>query len=179
MGDVRADGSRAELTAVDDERKKFLEGMSRAAASVSVVTTAGAAGPEGMTVSSMTSVSADPPTMLVCLRADTPAGNVVRENGVFCINLLRDDQAVLSNVFAGLEPTPEGGRFAVGEWVMAEGAAPRLVDALASFQCRLIDCHRSGSHFVVIGEVTETQVADGTPLIYGSRSYGIPRYHGA
>ena len=163
---------------MDADRTSFLEGMSRTAASVSVVTTSGPAGREGMTVSSMTSVSADPPTMLVCLHADTPAARAVRDNGLFCINLLRDDQAAISNVFAGIDAPPQGGRFAVGEWIMSGLAAPRLADALACFQCRVIASHRSGSHFVVIGEVTETLVADGKPLIYGSRSYGIPRYHG-
>ncbi|MEK9754448.1 MAG: flavin reductase family protein [Rhodospirillaceae bacterium] len=152
--------------------------MSRAAASVSVVTTNGPAGREGITVSSMTSVSADPPSMLVCLHADAPPTQAVLANGVFCVNLLRDDQAAISNVFAGIEAAPASGRFGVGDWVTADGMAPRLANALASFQCRTIASHRSGSHFVVIGEVTETLVDQGKPLIYGSRSYGIPRYHG-
>ncbi len=163
---------------MDAHRASFLEGMSRTAASVAVVTTAGPAGTEGITVSSMTSVSADPPTMLVCLHAEAQATAIVRENGFFCVNLLRDDQVAISNLFAGLEAAPEGGRFAVGDWVMADGAPPRLANALVAFQCCMIASHRSGSHFVVIGKVTETLVADGKPLIYGSRSYGIPRYHG-
>jgi flavin reductase len=163
---------------VNTHRASFLEGMSRAAASVSVVTTDGAAGRDGVTVSSMTSVSADPPTMLVCIHNETAAAGAIRENGVFCINLLRDDQAVLSNVFAGFADAPGGDKFTAGEWVLAEGAAPRLADALVTFQCRVTDCYRSGSHFVIIGEVVETAVDEGTPLIYGARSYGTPRYHG-
>jgi len=163
---------------VNTHRASFLEGMSRAAASVSVVTTDGGAGRDGVTVSSMTSVSADPPTMLVCIHNETATAHAIRENGVFCINLLRDDQAALSNIFAGFAEAPGDDKFSAGDWVMAEGAAPRLANALVTFQCRVTDCHPSGSHFVIVGEVLETAVDDGQPLIYGARSYGTPRYHG-
>lgn len=162
---------------MNTHRASFLEGMSRTAASVSVVTTNGPAGADGVTVSSMTSVSADPPSMLICIHHEASAADAIRANGVFCVNLLRDDQVAVSNIFAGLAAAPDGDKFAAGDWVTAAGRPPSLASALATFQCRTIDCHRSGSHFVIIGEVLETAVDDGKPLIYGSRSYGIPTYH--
>lgn len=163
---------------MNTHRASFLEGMSRAAASVSVVTTDGPAGRDGVTVSSMTSVSADPPSILICIHHESPSAAMIRDNAVFCVNLLRDAQAELSNVFASLVEPPSGDKFAAGTWAAAPSGAPRLVDGLVSFDCRMTDCHRSGSHFVIIGEVLETAVDDGKPLIYGSRSYGIPTYHG-
>jgi len=71
--------------AQDALRLAFLDGMSRAAASVSVVTTDGAAGRGGATVSAMTSISADgpQPTMLTCLNATSSTLPLVLENGCF------------------------------------------------------------------------------------------------
>ncbi len=162
---------------MSENRSAFLEGMSRAAASVSVVATDGAGGRGGVTVSSMTSVSADPPTMLVCINREARSAGRIQENGNFCINLLRDDQDDISNVFAAIVDPPGGDKFSVGDWERGESGAPRLTNALVTFDCRLIDTHQSGSHFMFVGEVVETTVDEGKPLIYGSRSYGIPKYH--
>jgi flavin reductase len=162
---------------MSEQRAAFLDGMSRTAASVSVVTTDGDAGRGGVTVSSMTSVSADPPTMLVCIHHETLTAEQIVKNQVFCVNILRNDQADLSNVFAGFADPPGGDKFTIGQWQSGPTGAPRLGDGLVTFDCRMIDSHRSGSHIVFIGEVLETTAIDGKPLIYGSRSYGIPKYH--
>jgi flavin reductase len=166
-----------ERKTMSENRSTFLEGMSRAAASVSVVATDGVGGRGGVTVSSMTSVSADPPTMLVCINREARSAGRIQENGNFCINLLRDTQTDISDVFASVIDPPGGDKFAVGEWRTGESGAPKLTDALVTFDCRLTDSHQSGSHFIFVGEVVETTVDQGKPLIYGSRSYGIPKYH--
>ena len=77
--------------------------MSHAACTVNVVTTDGAAGRHGVTVSAMVSVSADTPqpTLLVCIHHRSAVAAAVLENGVFCVNVLRDDQAHISDNFAG------------------------------------------------------------------------------
>lgn len=162
---------------MSEDRSAFLEGMSRAAASVSIVATDGGGGRGGVTVSSMTSVSADPPSMLVCINREARSAGRIQENGNFCINLLRDDQTEISNVFASVIDPPGGDKFAVGTWISGLSGAPKLTNALVSFDCRVTDCHKSGSHYIFIGEVLETTVDEGKPLIYGSRSYGIPKYH--
>ena len=74
-------------------RSKFLEGMSHAACTVNIVTTDGPAGRAGVTVSAMASVSADSarPTLLVCVHHLSPAASKIVENGVLCVNVLRDD----------------------------------------------------------------------------------------
>ena len=84
-------------------RQQFLLGMSHAACTVNVVTTDGVAGRHGVTVSAMVSVSADTPqpTLLVCIHHLSPVVAAVLENGVFCVNVLRDDQAHISDNFAG------------------------------------------------------------------------------
>jgi len=84
-------------------RQRFLLGMSHAACTVNVVTTDGAAGRHGVTVSAMVSVSADTPqpTLLVCIHHRSAVAAAVLANGVFCVNVLRDDQAHISDNFAG------------------------------------------------------------------------------
>ena len=84
-------------------RRRFLSAMSRAASTVNVVTTGGAAGRAGITVSSMAPVSADSrnPTLLVCVHELSPAANKILENKFFCVNVLRDDQSYIADSFAG------------------------------------------------------------------------------
>ena len=86
-------------------RDRYLEAMSEAAATVSVVTTDGPAGRAGVTVSAMCSVSADPPTILVCVHHLSPACEAIRENGAFCVNVLGDGQSAISDTFAGRSTT--------------------------------------------------------------------------
>ena len=162
-----------------DLRQRFLLGMRHAACTVNVVTTDGAAGRHGVTVSAMVSVSADTPqpTLLVCLHHKSAVAEAVLENGVFCVNVLRDDQAHISDHFAGRSEARGADKFACTEWATQVTGAPRVLDALASFDCRVTASERVGSHFVVFGTVQDIQVASGgAPLIYANRAYGVPRH---
>lgn len=155
-------------------RQHFLEGMSRAAASVSVVTTDGPAGRHGVTVSAMTSVSADgdAPTMLVCLNAASSALPPLLENGCFCINVLRADQQEISDIFSGRVASPGGDRFSSAPFSPGPTGAPMMDTALVSFDCQLLSAEKIGTHHICIGAVREVRVSpDGTPLLYGMRSY--------
>lgn len=162
------------MQAETDLKAAFLEGMSRAAASVSVVTTDGPAGRAGVTVSAMTSISADGdrPTMLVCLNAASATLPLVLENGCFCINVLRIDQNETSDIFSGRVPAPGGDRFHAVSTACMKTGAPRLTDALVSFDCRLISAEKVGSHHICIGAVEAVITAhEGSPLLYGMRRY--------
>jgi len=155
-------------------RQNFIEGMSRAATSVSVVTTDGPAGRHGITVSAMTSVSADgdAPTMLVCLNAASSVLPPLLDNGCFCINVLRSGQQQLADVFAGRVEPPERGRFAAARFSPGVTGAPMMAEALVAFDCTLVSADRIGTHHICIGAVRAVKVAsDGTPLLYGMRSY--------
>jgi len=159
-------------------RQQFLLGMSHAACTVNVVTTDGVAGRHGVTVSAMVSVSADTPqpTLLVCIHNLSPVADAVLKNGVFCVNVLRDDQANISEHFAGRKAIHGPDKFHCTEWTTQVTGAPRVVDALVAFDCRVIASERVGSHFVVFGSVQDIHVAGaGAPLIYANRAYGVPR----
>jgi flavin reductase (DIM6/NTAB) family NADH-FMN oxidoreductase RutF len=156
-------------------RDLFLEGMSHAAATVSIVTTDGAAGRAGVTVSAMCSVTADAPTLLVCVHHLSAAAEAIRENGVFCVNVLRDDQALISDTFAGRFKTPGGDKFECADWQMLATGAPALMHPLAAFDCRLMQQFQFGTHFIFIGEIADIAVTDtGSALIYANRAYGTP-----
>jgi flavin reductase (DIM6/NTAB) family NADH-FMN oxidoreductase RutF len=159
-------------------RQQFLLGMSHAACTVNVVTTDGAAGRHGVTVSAMVSVSADTPqpTLLVCIHHLSPVAEALLENGVFCVNVLRDDQAHISDHFAGRSAVRGAAKFNCAQWTTQVTGAPRVVDSLVAFDCRVTASERVGSHFVVFGSVQDIFVSGGgAPLIYANRAYGVPR----
>ena len=164
-------------TAVEDGlRERFLAGMSHAASTVYVVTTAGEAGQAGVTVSAMTSVTADPPVILVCVHHQSPTAGRIVENGVFCVNLLRHSQSGVADVFAGRVRTGSGDKFEGVGWERMETGSPRVSDPLVAFDCRLVKADRIGTHHVFYGEVVDVHLGgdDGTPLLYARRAYGTP-----
>jgi flavin reductase (DIM6/NTAB) family NADH-FMN oxidoreductase RutF len=159
-------------------RQQFLVGMSHAACTVNVVTTDGVAGRHGVTVSAMVSVSADTPqpTLLVCIHHLSPVADAVLKNGVFCVNVLRDDQAHISDHFAGRSTVRGAAKFDCATWTTQVTGAPRVIDSLVAFDCKVTASERVGSHFVVFGSVQDIFVAGaGAPLIYANRAYGVPR----
>ncbi len=153
-------------------REDFLEAMSRAANSVYVVTTEGPGGRAGVTVSSVTSVSADAPTMLVCVHHLSPAAAAIATNNAFCINLLAEGQAHIADTFAGLTGAKGEDKFACAEWDRAVTGAPVLKGALAMFDCRLVHSLRVGSHHIFVGELQKVGLAPrGAALVYSNRAY--------
>jgi len=158
-------------------RQQFLGGMSYAACTVNIITTDGTAGRAGVTVSAMSSVSADSPkpTLLVCVHHLSPAAAAMLENGVFCVNVLRDDQSYISDTFAGRFKDDVGDKFACAEWTAQKTGSPRLLDPLVAFDCTVTSAEKVGTHHVFVGEVEDIFVSDGgSPLIYANRAYGTP-----
>lgn len=154
-------------------RSDFIHAMSRAAATVSVVTTDGPGGRAGLTVSAMTSVSADgdAPTMLVCINRGASAADPILRNGCFAVNVLEAGQQDIADMFAGRAEAPGGDRFAAAPWdVMATGAP--MLRGLAGFDCEVQSADLVGTHHVIIGAVRAVRVSEaGTPLVYGMRAY--------
>jgi len=158
-------------------RADFLDGMSRAAATVNIITTGGTAGRAGLTVSAMTSVSADTPkpTLLICINANSAGAAPIIENGVFAVNVLSESQADVSDVFAGRSPHSGEARFGCATWQEGATGAPLLDGALVCFDCRVVQHRRIGTHHVLFGEVEAVRFpGEGRPLIYTQRSYAVP-----
>lgn len=150
----------------------FTSALSLAANGVSIVATSLRGERAGLTVSSMCSVCAEPALLLVCINADNEFCAMADESGSFSINILKDDQTDVSNVFAGLADTDDADRFTgVGEWTTLTSGAPILTDALVSLDCEVDTTLERGTHRIYLGHVIDVRTTRGNPLIYTARGY--------
>ncbi len=150
-------------------RDAFIEAMRQVASTVTVVTTDGPAGQAGATVSAFTSLSADPPSVLVCLKADSRIAQAVKDNGGFCVNVLPEDAVDVAMAFAGAFDDRLSNRFE-GQDVADTEFGPILPRATA-FTCTLTHRHIHGSHAICIGNVTGISNAGERPLTYMSGAF--------
>lgn len=151
--------------------EQFREAMRQTATGVTVVATDGAAGRAGVTVSSLCSLSLEPPSVLLCIHRDSYAMSLLIRNRVFVANVLCASQSRIADVFAGIAAELREDRFAVGAWQTMATGAPALEGALCNFDCRVASVFDFGSHRIVAGEVIMVATASGEPLVYSNRSY--------
>lgn len=151
-------------------REDFLNGMRYVANSVTVVTTDGDAGISGATVSAFSSVSADPPMVLVCLNSESNTLEMIKENKDFCVNVLPEGAKHIADRFAGFDDTKLSNRFEGIDLTESKGPSP-VISGATAFICKLEDMVSSGSHMICIGKVMETHAGNFTPLIYMDRKY--------
>ena len=154
-------------------REDYRDAMARLGAAVSIVTTDGVRGRHGFTASAVCSVTDDPPTLLVCVNRDNEGHDLLRDNGVLCINTLTPAQHELSPIFAGLtENDSVERRFDSGLWTRLETGCPVLDGAAVSFDCRIARLVEVGTHSVFFCEVVAIGLgAEGEGLIYFGRGY--------
>ncbi|NNE25024.1 MAG: flavin reductase [Rhizobiales bacterium] len=153
------------------EAERFTSAMAMAATAVSVVTTDGAAGKFGLTVSAVSSVSAEPPMVLACINRRSPLAEAVTRNKIFCINLLAASQCLVSDVFAGRASEAMPYDFSCADWYFGMTGAPMLAGAAASFDCNLEAAHDAGTHRIIIGKVLQAATGEHEPLVYARRGY--------
>jgi flavin reductase (DIM6/NTAB) family NADH-FMN oxidoreductase RutF len=151
---------------VDDA--SFRSALSQFATGVTVVLTRDAAGaPAGLTVSAFSSVSLDPPLVLVCIDVRCDAHDPLAQSGTFGVSVLRETQEDISRRFAcrGAEKF-EG-------FVLEHGETGALLvpGALAHLECSVVAAHRAGDHTVFFGEVRAIRVTAGRPLVYQGGGY--------
>ena len=160
-------------------RTAFIDAMSRAVTGVTVVTTNGPDGKFGQTVSAMSSVTADPPTLLICIKTTSVIVDAIRAHQTFGVNVLRSDQRRVADTFAGRSTWGSPYDFTVAQWDESHEGIPLLLGAVSRFACRLGQAVQVGTHLVMFGEVIAAEVSPGNPLLYARRSYGehveIPR----
>ena len=149
---------------------EFIRAMRMVASTVTVVTTDGPAGRHGATVSAFSSVSADPPTVLVCLRADSRIALAVGENRHLCVNVLAQRSREVANRFAGNDDGRLTDRFAGIGFRTGPGKPPELDGAMV-FYCRIDKAVRSGSHEIFICHVLQIHESREKPLTYLDGGY--------
>lgn len=133
---------------------------------VTVVTTAGPDGVQGMTANAFSSVSLDPPLVLVCVDRKARTHERIREAQAFGISFLRSDQKELSLHFAG-KPTDGVGQL---EFRWVEGV-PVLASSLGWIVCSLWTAYDGGDHTIYVGQAVEMSVGEGEPLVFWNSRY--------
>ena len=150
---------------------EFRAAMRRWATGVTIVTAQYGTVRHGMTVSSFTSISLEPPLVVVSLEHTASTTQLIQSSGAFGVSILADDQQVISDRFAG-RIVEVSDKFAGLEWTGLITGAPLLVDALAGFDCRVMSSHTVGTHILFIGEVLALRSSSNSnPLIYFERDY--------
>lgn len=160
----------------DIEPRHYRDAMAHFAGAVHVVTTDGPAGKRGVTVIAACSVSDNPPTVLVCLNRENAHNECFLGNKVFALNTLAANHQDISNAFSGLTGLGQEERFALGRWETIATGVPTLVDAVAAFDCEVVDTKDLATHRVYFGRVVGLRVgADLDPLVYHDRGYRVLR----
>lgn len=148
----------------------FRAAMRRLASSVAVVAARGEAGPVGIAATSITSLTMDPPSILVCVNRASSLHACLAIDAPLSINLLSRDQVEVSAAFGGGVQNPQ--RFEVGLWGNGEYGLPILKDAQANLCCVVDRLVEYGTHTIVIAQVESVACCNAVnPLIYQDGVY--------
>ncbi len=149
---------------------QFKLGMRSLAHAVNIVTAAHGGHRYGMTATAVCSATAEPPTVLVCLNRNSATYGAVVKSKAFCVNVVRAEDSDLSNLFSGAQSGER--RFKSREWSKLATGSPALLDALVSFDCRVIKKLAHGSHTIFLGQVQQVLFGKkGRPLLYAEGQY--------
>tara|TARA_Y100001934_G_scaffold263184_1_gene338588 strand:+ start:1200 stop:1712 length:513 start_codon:yes stop_codon:yes gene_type:complete len=166
------------------DQKLFKQAVGSFASGVTVVTTRTAEGGDhGMTASAFSSLSLEPPLVLVCVQEKNQTHELLEAAGHFAVNILARDQEERSNRFAGGLVDADGNwqswpaardKFAGLDFNRGEacGGAALLAGCVAQLECRLEALLPGGDHGIFVGRVEAVHVAGGDPLLYAKGRYG-------
>jgi flavin reductase (NADH) len=166
---------------IEDSKRRFRDAMACLPAAVNVITTDGPGGRCGMTASAVCSVTDSPPTMLVCINQASYVHDVLKRNGVVCINVLGGHCQDLARDFAGMTGYSMQERFERHAWSAGHSSAPVLAHAIASLAGSIVDIKAVGSHSVLFAQIDDIAMrTDADGLIYfGRRFHRIERLEAA
>ncbi|HYW32367.1 MAG TPA: flavin reductase family protein [Gemmatimonas sp.] len=150
------------------DRDLFRSVLGRFSSGITIITTHDDDGRDhGMTVSAFSSLSLDPPLVLVAIAHDATMAPVMASARSFAVNILSESQEALSRRFSGKLDD----RFAGAGRSPGSMGDAILDDALATLQCRIVARHLAGDHVIVVGEVEEGVAHEGRPLLYYRGGY--------
>ena len=143
-------------------QEQFRSVMSRFASGVSIITTRHKGIDYGLTASAVTSLSLDPPMLLICINKASNTHDAIAEALVFAVNILREDQSELARRFA----TSQSDKFESQNISFGELGVPLLGNMLATIECRVTEIVSGGTHSIFVAEVQTAQATEGMPLTY-------------
>jgi flavin reductase (DIM6/NTAB) family NADH-FMN oxidoreductase RutF len=153
------------------DSESFRAVMAQWASGVTVVTTVHEGQNVGITASSFSSVSLEPPRVLICVAKRLFTHKVIEATGVFAVNILGADQQELGMRFAGRVPEGQD-RFAGLEVFTGKTGAPLLTGVLGWLDCRLHAAFDGGDHTIFVGDVVAASAVEaGDPILYYNRQW--------
>ena len=148
--------------------RAFRDACGRFVTGVCVVTSFGPDGPSGMTANAVTSLSLEPPLVIVCFDRAARTLGAVEHSARLALQFLAHDQEALAARFASKLPEPE--KFEAASWSDRRGV-PALDGCLAGMGCELRELLPGGDHLVAIAEVVDLWTGDGDPLVFFRGDY--------
>jgi flavin reductase (DIM6/NTAB) family NADH-FMN oxidoreductase RutF/DNA-binding GntR family transcriptional regulator len=161
-------------TQVDELRRltpeEFRDVIGHFASGVTVITAAHDGEYKGTTASAVSSLSLEPPMVLICLNKTSSTATAVGAAGRFAVNILGEDQAEEAMRFA--KPARAGDKFAGVAVDTGEHGEPLLADALSTLECNVAEQVTGGTHLVFLAEVERASARTGAPLAYFRGKFG-------
>ncbi len=166
MYDATFDGRTPSVSSAD-----FKLGMRRLASGVVLIATVCEGERFGLTATAVMSISADPPTLMICVNRSASANEALSRSGCFTVNLLGGADRPIADLFSSSKHRAE--RFSNHEWGQLTTGAPVLLGSLASFDCRIVQTLPSSSHTLYFGEVIDLKMFTDEirPLLYWNGTY--------
>ena len=150
----------------------FRSAMRRLAGGASVITVGQGDDITGMTVTSVSSLSVDPPTLIVSINRESSSWPLLKRHGFFGVNMLTADQLEIAERFSGKDGLKGPARFAGAQWITRVSGVPLLAGALSAIDCEVEDIVERHSHAIVIGRVLDVQLSSrNTALAYWQGEY--------
>jgi flavin reductase (DIM6/NTAB) family NADH-FMN oxidoreductase RutF len=150
----------------------FRGAMRALAGGVSVITVGKGSDISGMTVTSVSSLSVDPPTLIVSVNRQSSSWPLLTRYGAFGVNILTAEQLDIAERFSGKDGAKGAARFAGAQWTTGPSGVPLLVGALAAIDCEVEEIIERHSHAIVIGRVLGVQATPPkTALTYWHGQY--------
>lgn len=152
----------------------FREAMSTCAAGVHVITTDGATGRYGITMTAVSALTDEPPTLLLCVNRQTQIYPILQANGVLCVNVLAQNQQDVAEHFAGMTELTSEERFAQHIWQRGANGQWQIDGALAHLHGKIVANHEVGTHGVFYVQTDEIVVHPhiSHALLYFRREFG-------
>jgi flavin reductase (DIM6/NTAB) family NADH-FMN oxidoreductase RutF/DNA-binding GntR family transcriptional regulator len=150
------------------DRAEFQDVIGRFASGVTVVTTHVGERDYGTTASAVSSLSLEPPMLLICLNETSETQMAIRDAGRFAVNILSDHQSDVASRFATKSPS----KFRPEDVVRARSGLPLIAGALAQIECRVTNAVTGGTHTVFLAEVEHAAAIDAHPLTYYRGRFG-------
>ena len=150
----------------------FRSAMRHLAGGVSVIAVGRGTEITGMTVTSVSSLSVDPPTLIVSINRESSSWPLLKTRGFLGVNILTADQLDVAERFSGKDGLKGAARFAGAQWITLVSGVPLLAGALAAIDCEVEDIVERHSHAIVIGRVLDMQLSPrGAALAYWQGQY--------